>query len=93
AEKAAEATRAARKLVSEKNEKARKERTRNMINAAGLMGLAGLLDKKTGRPLTSPALLLGALVELANRNPTDLEKQSWEQSGAALLAKAKADKD
>ena len=70
-----------------------KERTRNMINAAGLMGLAGLLDKKTGRPLTSPALLLGALVELANRNPTDLEKQSWEQSGAALLAKAKADKD
>lgn len=93
AERAAEKIRAARKLVSEENEKARKERTRNMINSAGLMGLAGLLDKKTGKPLTSPALLLGALVELANRNPTDLEKQGWEQTGAAMLAKAKADKN
>lgn len=91
--KAAAATRAARKLVTTENEKARKERTRNMINAAGLLGLAGLLDKKTGKPLISNERLLGALVELANRNPTELEKQNWDDVGAKLLAEAKANKN
>lgn len=89
AEKAADAARAARRVVSEENEKARKERTRNMINAAGLLGLAGLLDKKTGKPLVSNERLLGALVELANRNPTDLETAAWDDVGARLLAEAR----
>ena len=93
AEKAAAATRAARKLVSTENEKARKERTRNMINAAGLLGLAGLLDKKTGKPLISNERLLGALVELANRNPTELEKRNWDDVGAKLLAEARNGKN
>lgn len=89
AEKAAEAKRAVRRLVSAENEKARKERTHNMINAAGLMSLAGLLDKKTGKPLTSNERLLGALAELAKREPTDAEKAAWDEAGAALLRAGK----
>lgn len=92
AEKAAEATRAARKLVTEANEKARKERTRNMINAAGLMGLAGLLDKKTGLPLVDRATLLGALAELAKRQPTENEQEAWRATGVELLAETKRPK-
>lgn len=88
-EKAAATKRAARKLISEKTEAERKQRTHNMINAAGLMGLAGLLDKKTGKPLASNEEMLGALLELANRHPTDLERENWKRAGAELLNAAK----
>lgn len=90
--KAENAKIAARKIISAENEKARKQRTHNMMNAAGLMGLAGLLDKTTGKPLVSNERLLGALVELAQREPTELEKQNWDLVGAELLAAAKKSK-
>lgn len=88
--RAATAKRAARKLISEKNELARKERTHNMINSAGLMSLAGLLDKKTGKPKTTNERLLGALYELATREPSEDELQKWEQIGLELLASKSA---
>lgn len=90
--KAENAKIAARKIVSAENEKARKQRTHNMLNAAGLMGLAGLLDKKTGKPLASNEQMLGALIELANRQPSDSEKAHWAEVGAAALAAAKTQK-
>ena len=78
--------------MSAENEKARKQRTHNMLNAAGLMGLAGLLDKQTGKPLASNEQLLGALIELANRQPSDNEKAHWAEVGAVALAAARTKK-
>ena len=77
----------ARQMMSEQAAKARKQRTHEMIQAAGLMALAGLIDGKTGLPKQDKAMLLGALVELAERKPTELEKLAWQQVGQKLLEK------
>lgn len=88
--KAENAKIAARKLITKESEKARKERTHNLINAAGLLGLAGLLDKQTGKPLTSNERLLGALIELAQREPSEQEKRHWDELGTLALTEAKS---
>lgn len=87
-EKAQKAKQAARKIISEENEKIRKARTHEMIKSAGLLVKAGLVDGKTGKPRTSsPEILLGALIELESRHPTEQEKARWAELGAAAMVK------
>lgn len=64
----------------------RKARDHEMYQAAGLLSLAGLVDKKTGKPVMDRGELLGALLGLA-RLPADNPKRSeWKRAGDALLA-------
>ncbi len=94
AEIAARKLAAARNAVShmlntEKKAIAKAERTaRNheMMLAAGLMSHAGLLDKKTGKPLLDRGVLLGALVELSGTSKNDERWHTWKQTGDRLLA-------
>lgn len=91
AEKAAERARKARakasKIVRSEQEKARKARNHEMIKSAGLLSLAGLLDKKTGRPLMDKDELLGALLGLAGVSADDPRRSDWKRAGAAKLMK------
>lgn len=83
--KAENAKIAARKLITKENEIARKARTHEMIKSAGLLIQAGLVDGTTGKPKVAPDVLLGALIELAEREPTDFEKNRWAEMGSARM--------
>ena len=82
-QEAASLINAERKAVAEAE---RKARTYEMIQAAGLLSLAGLVDKKSGKPVMDQGELLGALLGLA-RLPADNPKRAdWKRAGDALLA-------
>lgn len=85
-EKLQNAKAAARKVATTENEKIRKARTHELIKSAGLLVKAGLVDGKTGKPRTSsPEILLGALIELEKRNPSEEEKKHWAEIGRAAM--------
>lgn len=86
-EKLQNAKAAARKVATTENEKIRKARTHELIKSAGLLVKAGLVDGKTGKPRTSsPEILLGALIELERRHPSEAEKKHWAEIGRAAMA-------
>ena len=85
-EKLQNAKAAARKVATTENEKIRKARTHELIKSAGLLVKAGLVDGKTGKPRTSsPEILLGALIELEKRHPSEEEKKHWAEIGRAAM--------
>lgn len=85
-EKLQNAKAAARKVATTENEKIRKARTHELIKSAGLLVKAGLVDGKTGKPRTSsPEILLGALIELERRHPSEEEKEHWAEIGRAAM--------
>lgn len=73
---------AERKLTAEAE---RKARDREMYQAAGLLSLAGLVDKKTGKPMINRGELLGALLGLAKVPQDDPRRTDWKRAGDALL--------
>jgi hypothetical protein len=64
----------------------RKARDHEMYQAAGLLSLAGLVDKKTGKPLMDRGELLGALLGLAKLPADNPKRAEWKRAGDALLA-------
>lgn len=65
---------------------ARKARDRELYQSAGLLILAGLVDTKTGKPLTDKGELLGALLSLAGAEVSPEKRAEWKRSGDAKLA-------
>ncbi len=64
----------------------RKARDHEMYQAAGLLSLAGLVDKKTGKPVMDRGELLGALLGLAKLPADNPKRAEWKRAGDALLA-------
>jgi len=64
----------------------RKARDHEMYQAAGLLSLAGLVDKKTGKPVMDRGELLGALLGLAKLPGDNPKRAEWKRAGDALLA-------
>ena len=91
-ERAQAARRQAAKILSEKSAAERKARTRNLIQAGGLLVVAGFADRKTGLLAVSPAELVGALAELAARQPSPIEREAWKRAGEELLSASKSAK-
>ena len=90
AEKAADRAQKARanaaRVVNADKLATRKARDRELYNSAGLLILAGLVDTRTGRPVSDRGELLGALLELAQVPSDDFHRQKWKRAGDALLA-------
>lgn len=85
-QRAQAARRQAAKILSGKSAAERKARTRNLIQAGGLLVVAGFADRKTGLLAVSPAELVGALAELAAREPSPIEREAWKRAGDELLS-------
>jgi len=64
----------------------RKARDHEMFQAAGLLSMAGLVDKKTGKPVMDRGQLLGALLGLSKVPQDDPRRADWKRAGDALLA-------
>ena len=64
----------------------RKARDHEMYQAAGLLSLAGLVDKKTGKPVMDRGELLGALLGLAKLPADNPKRAEWKRAGDVLLA-------
>ena len=90
AEKAADRAQKARanaaRVVNADKLATRKARDRELYKSAGLLILAGLVDTRTGRPVSDLGELLGALLELAQVPSDDSRRQKWKRAGDALLA-------
>lgn len=91
AEKAAERAQKARadaaKIVNAEKAAERKARDRELYQSAGLLILAGLVDTKTGKPGMDRGELLGALLALAEANPSEEKRAEWKKRGDALLSR------
>lgn len=90
AEKAADRAQKARanaaRVVNADKLATRKARDRELYNSAGLLILTGLVDTRTGRPVSDRGELLGALLELAAVPQDELRRKGWKRAGDALLA-------
>ena len=64
----------------------RKARDHEMYQAAVLLSIAGLVDKKTGKPVMDRGELLGALLGLAKLPADNPKRAEWKRAGDALLA-------
>ena len=95
AEKAADRAQKARanaaRVVNADKLATRKARDRELYNSAGLLILAGLVDTRTGRPVSDRGELLGALLELAQVPQDELRRKGWKRAGDALLAEKMKD--
>ena len=95
AEKAAERAQKARanaaRVVNADKLATRKARDRELYNLAGLLILAGLVDTRTGRPVSDRGELLGALLELAQVPQDELRRKGWKRAGDELLAEKMKD--
>lgn len=89
-QQAANMINAERKAVADAN---RKARNRELYQVAGLLSLAGLVDKKTGKPMVDRGELLGAFLGLAKVPPTDQRRTDWKRAGDALLAERSKELD
>lgn len=54
-------------------------------DSAGLLIMAGFVDTKTGKPLSDPAELLGALMGLAQVPAEDSRREEWRRAGAKRM--------
>lgn len=70
---------------------ARKARDHALYQSAGLLIMAGLVDSQTGKPLDTPASLLGALAGLHDLSRDNPKWSDWEIRGQELLNRKKAD--
>ncbi|HFZ0539526.1 TPA: conjugal transfer protein TraD [Klebsiella aerogenes] len=91
AEKAAMKAQAAKadvaKIINAEKLAARKARDRELYQSAGLLIMAGLVDTKTGKPLTDKGELLGALLSLASSEASPEKRAEWKRLGDEKLAK------
>lgn len=91
AEKAAMKAQAAKadvaKIMNAEKLAARKARDRELYQSAGLLIMAGLVDTKTGKPLTDKGELLGALLSLAGSEASPEKRAEWKRLGDEKLAK------
>ena len=95
AEKAAEKAQEARARVmnliqTEKRAEAkaaRKARDHALYQSAGLLIMAGLVDSQTGKPLDTPAALLGALASLNDLSRDNPKWGEWSRKGEEMLMK------
>ena len=90
AERAAERMQKAKaevsRLMDAEKKAARKARDHELYNSAGLLIMAGLVDTKSGKPLSDPAELLGALMGLAQVPADDPRREDWRRAGAKRMA-------
>lgn len=73
------------RIVNAEKEAARKARDRELYQSAGLLILAGLVDTKSGSPVFDRGELLGALLEIKNRNVDSQVRSAWKRSGDELI--------
>ena len=89
AERAAERMQKAKaevaRLMNAEKKAERKARDHELYNSAGLLIMAGLVDTKTGKPLSDPAELLGALMGLAQVPTEDSRREEWRRAGAKRM--------
>lgn len=60
---------------------ARKARDHALYQSAGLLIMAGLVDSQTGKPLDTPAALLGALASLNDLSRNNPKWGEWSRKG------------
>lgn len=70
---------------------ARKARNHALYQSAGLLIMAGLVDGQTGKPLDTPAALLGALASLNDLSRDNPKWSDWGKRGQELLNSKKSD--
>lgn len=89
AEKALEARAKVMNLIqAEKRAEAktvRKARDHALYQSAGLLIMAGLVDSQTGKPLDTPAALLGALASLNDLSRDNPKWVEWARKGGEML--------
>lgn len=64
---------------------ARKARDHALYQSAGLLIMAGLVDSRTGKPLDTPAALLGALASLNDLSRDNPKWGEWARKGGEML--------
>lgn len=64
---------------------ARKARDHALYQSAGLLIMAGLVDSQTGKPLDTPAALLGALASLNDLSRDNPKWVEWARKGGEML--------
>lgn len=74
------------RIVNAEKEAARKARDRELYQSAGLLILAGLVDTKSGSPVFDRGELLGAFLEVKNRNVDSQVRSAWKRSGDELIS-------
>ncbi|MDN7694609.1 conjugal transfer protein TraD [Burkholderia cenocepacia] len=84
-ERAQKARAKAARVVTAVKQAERKARNHELYKAAGLLILAGLVDSATGKPLRDRGELLGALLDMANREHDEKTVNKWKRAGDARL--------